>query len=143
VAKLIPRSEVLVVTTPAVNAQKVAARAVSMSRKNFLRVCGVVENMSAFVCDHGERYELFGSGGGAALSEESGTPLLGQIPMEPSVSIEGDAGDPVALRDGPAGDAFRALAVRIIDEAVPQAEMAGCSARMLDAAVANLDALGL
>jgi ATP-binding protein involved in chromosome partitioning len=143
VAKLIPRSEVLVVTTPAVNAQKVAARAVSMSRKNFLRVCGIVENMSAFVCDHGERYELFGSGGGAALSEGSGTPLLGQIPMEPSVSIEGDAGEPVALRDGPAGDAFRALAARIIDEAVPQADMAGCSARMLDAAMANLDALEL
>jgi ATP-binding protein involved in chromosome partitioning len=143
VAKLIPRSEVLVVTTPAVNAQKVAARAVSMSRKNFLRVCGVVENMSAFVCDHGERYELFGSGGGAALAAESGTPLLGEIPMEPSMSIEGDAGDPAALRDGPAGEAFRALARRIVDEAVPQAEMAGCSARMLDAAMANLDALEL
>lgn len=143
VAKLIPRSEVLVVTTPAVNAQKVAARAVSMSRKNYLRVCGIVENMSAFVCDHGERYELFGSGGGAVLAEESGAPLLGQIPMEPSVSVEGDAGEPAALREGSAGDAFRALAERVIDEAVPQAEMAGCSARMLDAAVANLDALEL
>lgn len=143
VAKLIPRSEVLVVTTPAVNAQKVAARAVSMSRKNYLRVCGIVENMSAFVCDHGQRYELFGSGGGEALSAESGAPLLGKIPMEPSVSVEGDAGEPVALREGAAGDAFRALAARIVDEAVPQAEMAGCSARMLDAAMANLDALEL
>ena len=74
---------------------------------------------------------------------ESGTPLLGQIPMEPSVSVEGDAGEPVALREGAAGDAFRALAARIVDEAVPQAEMAGCSARMLDAAMANLDALEL
>jgi len=143
VAKLIPRAEVLVVTTPAVNAQKVAARAVSMSRKNFLRVAGVVENMSAFVCDHGERYELFGSGGGAALAEESGAPLLGQIPLEPKVSLDGDAGDPVALGTGPAADAFRALAEVVVTEAVPQADMAGCSARMLDAAVANLDALGL
>jgi len=143
VAKLIPRSEVLVVTTPAVNAQKVAARAVSMSRKNYLRVCGIVENMSAFVCDHGERYELFGSGGGDALAAESGAPLLGQIPMEPSVSLEGDAGEPVALRHGPAAEAFRALATRLVEEAVPQAEMAGCSARMLDAAMANLDALEL
>ena len=143
VAKLIPRSEVLVVTTPAVNAQKVAARAVSMSRKNYLRVAGIIENMSAFVCDHGQAYELFGSGGGAALAEESGAPLLGQIPMEPSVSVEGDAGDPVALRDGPAGEAFRALAATIVEEAVPQADMAGCSARMLDAAMANLDALEL
>ncbi len=143
VAKLIPRAEVLVVTTPAVNAQKVAARAVSMSRKNYLRVAGIVENMSSFVCEHGQRYELFGSGGGAALAEESGAPLLGQIPLEPSVSVEGDAGDPVALRDGPAAEAFRALAETVVDQAVPQAEMAGCSARMLDAAMANLDALGL
>jgi ATP-binding protein involved in chromosome partitioning len=143
VAKLIPRAEVLVVTTPAVNAQKVAARAVSMSRKNFLRVAGVVENMSAFVCDHGERYELFGSGGGAALAEQSGAPLLGQIPLEPTVSVDGDAGDPIALGEGPAAEAFRALARVVVDEAVPQADMAGCSARMLDAAVANLDALGL
>ncbi|MFP5320771.1 MAG: Mrp/NBP35 family ATP-binding protein [Acidimicrobiia bacterium] len=143
VAKLIPRSEVLVVTTPAVNAQKVAARAVSMSRKNFLRVAGIVENMSAFVCDHGERYELFGSGGGAALAEESGAPLLGQIPMDPSVSIDGDAGEPVALADGPVADAFRALAAAVVEEAVPLADMGGCSARMLDAAMANLDALEL
>src|SRR3546814_16597497 len=107
-------SDLLVVTTPAVNAQKVAARAVSMSRKNFLRVCGVVENMSAFVCDHGQRYELFGSGGGAALAAESGTPLLGEIPMEPSMSVEGDAADPAALRYGPAGAAFRSLARRNI-----------------------------
>ena len=143
VAKLIPRAEVLVVTTPAVNAQKVAARAVSMSRKNFLRVAGVVENMSAFVCDHGDTYELFGSGGGAALAEQSGAPLLGQIPLEPRVSVDGDAGEPVALGDGPAAEAFRALAAVVVEEAVPQADMAGCSARMLDAAVANLDALGL
>lgn len=143
VAKLIPRAEVLVVTTPAVNAQKVAARAVSMSRKNYLRVAGIVENMSAFVCEHGQRYELFGSGGGVALAEESGAPLLGQIPLEPSVSVEGDAGDPVALGEGPAAEAFRALAEVVVDQAVPQADMAGCSARMLDAALANLDALEL
>lgn len=143
VAKLIPRSEVLVVTTPAVNAQKVAARAVSMSRKNFLRVAGIVENMSAFVCDHGERYELFGRGGGEALAEESGAPLLGQIPMDPSVSVDGDAGDPVALGDGPVAEAFRALAAVVVEEAVPMADMGGCSARMLDAAMANLDALEL
>ncbi|MDE0801822.1 MAG: Mrp/NBP35 family ATP-binding protein [Acidimicrobiales bacterium] len=143
VAKLIPRSEVLVVTTPAVNAQKVASRAVSMSRKNFLRVAGVVENMSAFVCDHGERYELFGSGGGQQLADDAGVPLLGQIPMEPDVSVTGDAGEPVALRDSPAGDAFRALADVVVNEAVPQPDMAGCSARMLDAAAASLDALDL
>jgi ATP-binding protein involved in chromosome partitioning len=143
VAKLIPRAEVLVVTTPAVNAQKVAARAVSMSRKNFLRVAGVVENMSAFVCDHGERYELFGSGGGAKLAADAGVPLLGQIPMEPAVSVEGDTGEPVAFGDSAAGEAFRSLAEVVVTEAVPLPDMAGCSARMLDAAMASLDDLEL
>ena len=143
VAKLIPRAEVLVVTTPAVNAQKVASRAVSMSRKNFLRVAGVVENMSAFVCEHGERYELFGAGGGAALAADAGVPLLGQIPMEPAVSVEGDTGEPVAFGDSPAGQAFRDLAEVIVTDAVPMADMAGCSARMLDAAMESLDALEL
>lgn len=143
VAKLIPRADVLVVTTPATNAQKVAARAVSMSRKNYLRVAGVVENMSYFECDHGERYELFGSGGGDKLAADAGVPLLGRIPLQPSVAGVGDDGEPEALRDSPAGGAFRDLAGIIVDEAVPQADMAGCSARMLDAAMANLDALDL
>ena len=63
VAKLLPRAEVIVVTTPAQTAQKVAIRAVNMARKSYLRVAGVVENMSSFTCDHGQTYALFGSGG--------------------------------------------------------------------------------
>jgi ATP-binding protein involved in chromosome partitioning len=141
VAKLLPRAEVVIVTTPAVGAQKVAGRAVDMARKSYLRVAGVIENMSAFTCDHGTSYALFGSGGGQALAEAAGIPLLGQVPLEPSVSEGGDIGEPVVLGDGPAADAFRAIATRIVDEAVPMPEMAGCSARMLDAAVAALDKL--
>jgi ATP-binding protein involved in chromosome partitioning len=140
VAKLLPRAEVVVVTTPAVGAQKVAVRAVSMARKSYLRVAGVVENMSVFTCDHGSAYALFGEGGGQALADEAGIPLLGQIPLEPAVSAGGDAGAPIALGEGPAADAFRALAARIVEEAVPPVEMAGCSARILEAAVAALDA---
>jgi ATP-binding protein involved in chromosome partitioning len=141
VAKLLPRAEVVIVTTPAVGAQKVAGRAVDMARKSYLRVAGVIENMSAFTCDHGTSYALFGSGGGQALADAAGIPLLGQVPLEPSVSEGGDTGEPVVLGDGPAADAFRAIATRIVDEAVPMPEMAGCSARMLDAAVAALDQL--
>lgn len=140
VAKLVPRAEVIVVTTPAVAAQKVAIRAVSMARKSFLRVAGVVENMSAFTCDHGESYALFGSGGGQTLADDAGVPLLAQIPLEPLVSAGGDAGEPEVLGDSPAAQAFRALAERIITEAIPPTELAGCSARMLEAAVAALDA---
>jgi ATP-binding protein involved in chromosome partitioning len=140
VAKLVPRAEVIVVTTPAGAAQKVAVRAVSMARKSYLRVAGVIENMSAFRCDHGETYNLFGEGGGEQLAHDAGVPLLGAVPLEASVSAGGDEGTPVATGDGPAADAFRAIAAHIVEEAVPLAAMAGCSARMLDAAVAALDA---
>ncbi len=140
VAKLLPRAEVLVITTPAQAAQKVASRAVSMARKSFLRVAGVIENMSAFTCEHGTSYALFGEGGGAQLAADAGVPLLGQVPLEPAVAAGGDSGDPIALGEGPAADAFRAIAETILTEAIPPGEMAGCSARMLDAAVAALDA---
>src|SRR3546814_1394545 len=71
VAKLLPRSEVLVVTTPALGAQKVASRAISMARKSYLRVAGVIENMSSFTCEHGESYSLFGEGGGEQLAADA------------------------------------------------------------------------
>jgi ATP-binding protein involved in chromosome partitioning len=140
-ARMLPRAEMIIVTTPAVGAQKVAIRAANMARKSHVRVVGVIENMSAFTCDHGESYPLFGSGGGATLAADAGVPLLGQVPLEPSVSLGGDTGNPVALGDGPAASAFRAIAEVIVNEAVPPVEMAGCSARMLDAAVAALDEL--
>jgi ATP-binding protein involved in chromosome partitioning len=139
-ARMLPRAEMIIVTTPALAAQKVAVRAVNMARKSYLRVVGVIENMSAFTCEHGESYPLFGEGGGEALAHTAGVPLLGKIPLEASVAGGGDRGEPIALGDGPAAEAFRALAQHIVDEAVPPVAMAGCSARMLDAAVAALDA---
>ena len=140
VAKLVPRAEVVVVTTPALAAQKVAIRAVSMARKSFLRVAGVIENMSAFTDHHGDTHALFGSGGGQTLADDAGVPLLGQVPIEPLVSAGGDAGEPEVLGDSLAAQAFRDIAERLVTEAVPPAELAGCSARMLEAAVAALDA---
>jgi ATP-binding protein involved in chromosome partitioning len=129
VARMLPRTELVVVTTPAVSAQKVAVRAVDMARKSYLRVAGVIENMSAFTCDHGTAYPLFGEGGGATLAHDAGVPLLGQIPIEAAVATGGDTGRPVVLGAGPAADAFRAIAARIVEEAIPPLEMAGCSAR--------------
>jgi ATP-binding protein involved in chromosome partitioning len=123
-----------------VSAQKVAIRAVNMARKSYLRVAGVVENMSAFTCEHGTRYALFGEGGGASLARDAGTPLLAQIPLEPAVARGSDTGEPIALGTGPAAEAFRSLADTVVEEAVPPVEMAGCSARLLDAVEAALDA---
>ena len=68
-ARLLPQTEMLVVTTPALAAQKVATRVADMARRTYLKVVGVVENMSEFVAPDGQRFALFGSGGGAALAE--------------------------------------------------------------------------
>ncbi len=132
-ARMLPRTDLIIVTTPAVSAQKVAIRAADMARRSFLRVAGVVENMTAFTCDHGSSYALFGAGGGQTLADEIGAPLLGQIPIEPAVASGGDDGEPVALAgSGPAADAFRAVARRLVDETVPPVNLAGCSARLLE-----------
>jgi ATP-binding protein involved in chromosome partitioning len=131
-ARLLPRAEMIIVTTPAVAAQKVAARAADLARQTYLRVVGVIENMSAFTCDHGERYALFGTGGGATLADEIGAPLLGTVPIEYTVAEGGDTGEPAVLGAGPAADALRAIVRRMIDEAVPPVDMAGCSARLLE-----------
>lgn len=139
-ARMLPRTDLLIVTTPALAAQKVAARAADMARRSFLRVCGVVENMSAFTCAHGESYPLFGEGGGQALADEIGVQLLGRIQLEPAVAAGGDAGRPVALDGtGAAADEFRRIARLVIDEVAPPANMAGCSARMLQMVAAALD----
>ena len=140
-ARMLPRTEMIIVTTPAVSAQKVAIRAATMARKSYIRIVGVVENMSSFRCEHGQEYPLFGQGGGDALAHDAGVPLLGRIPIESSVAAGGDTGEPVVLGTGPAAEAFEALATLVAEEAAPPVSMAGCSARMLDAAVAALDAL--
>jgi ATP-binding protein involved in chromosome partitioning len=131
-ARMLPRAEMLIVTTPALAAQKVAVRAADMARKGYLRVAGVIENMSGFTCDHGEHYELFGAGGGERLAHQIGAPLLARIPIEPAVSIGGDRGEPAALHGGEAGRVFAALVDAVL-EVAPLVEMQGCTARMLDA----------
>jgi ATP-binding protein involved in chromosome partitioning len=135
-ARMLPSAEVLVVTTPAEGAQKVAARAASMATKSYLHIVGVIENMSAFHCDHGERYELFGSGGGQRLADEVHAPLLARIPLEPAVALGGDRGEPAVLDSTTrAGQAFAQLISAVI-ESCPALEMASCSARVMEALAA-------
>lgn len=129
-ARMLPRTEVLIVTTPALAAQHVAARAADMARKGYLRVAGVVENMSAFVCEHGTAYPLFGEGGGERLAQQIGVPLLARVPLDLSVAVGGDRGEPAVLGgEGPVAKAFAELADRLTEETV---EMAGCTARLAD-----------
>ena len=141
-ARMLPQAEMLVVTTPALAAQKVAARVADMARRSYMKVVGVVENMSEFVTPSGERFALFGEGGGAALSQDIDAPLVAQIPLEPDVSRGGDAGRPVALSDpeSPAGSAFHSLAARVVEDLLPPVEMSGCTARILELAMTNVAA---
>ena len=132
-ARMLPRTDLIIVTTPAVSAQKVAIRAADMARRSFLRVAGVIENMSQFTCEHGSTYALFGEGGGVALARDIGADLLGQVPIENAVAHGRDTGEPVALSgSSPAAEVFRDIAKQIIAATVPAGEMAGCSARLLE-----------
>ena len=140
-ARMLPRAEMLIVTTPALAAQKVAARAADMARKGYLRVAGVIENMSGFECGHGERYELFGSGGGDRLAAEIGVPLLARIPIQPEVSAGGDRGSPAAVGGGAAQEVFSGLVDAVL-EVAPVVEVESCTARVLDAVRSRLGAVG-
>ncbi|MGQ0745004.1 MAG: Mrp/NBP35 family ATP-binding protein [Acidimicrobiales bacterium] len=139
-ARVLPQSEILVVTTPALAAQKVAVRVADMARRSYLKVLGVVENMSSFRCEHGTDYPLFGHGGGQALATDLGVPLVASVPLEVEVGASNDSGSPVVLSypTGLAGQAFAEMAARVAEELLPLPDMAGCSARLLAAVSASL-----
>ena len=115
-AQYLPRAEVFVVTTPQAAAQRVAQRTAFMARKVNLPLRGVIENMSWFTGDDGQRYELFGRGGGAHLAEVLGIPLLGQVPLVPALREGGDVGLPVTVADpdGEAAAAFDGIADQLV-----------------------------
>jgi ATP-binding protein involved in chromosome partitioning len=98
-SQYLPRGEVFVVTTPQPAAQKVAAMSAAMAEKVNLPVRGIIENMSWFTGDDGKQYEIFGSGGGQALADEVGVPLLGKLPLVPELREGGDDGKPITAVD--------------------------------------------
>lgn len=105
VAQLIPNAELLVVTTPQAAAAEVAERAGSLSQQTRQRVAGVIENMSAMVLPDGSTMDVFGSGGGEIVAQRLTTlvgndvPLLGQVPLDPSLRSRSDQGTPVVLSE--------------------------------------------
>jgi ATP-binding protein involved in chromosome partitioning len=117
-AQFLPRAQVLLVTTPQPTAQRVARRAALMAAEVDQQVIGVVENMSWFTGDDGTRYELFGSGGGAALAGELGVDLMAQIPLLPAMGRGADQGHPVnvAAAGSEAAEAFDRLAGAVIEK---------------------------
>jgi len=117
-AQLVPNAEILVVTTPQLAAAEVAERAGAIATQTNQRVVGVIENMSWLDLPDGSRMELFGAGGGQAVSDALTTtlgarvPLLGQIPLDTRLREAGDAGAPIVLAqpEAPAAQALEAIA---------------------------------
>ena len=120
-AQLLPQAKVALVTTPQPAAQSVARRAADMAAKVDLELLGVIENMSGFTTPDGQRFTIFGEGGGQLLADELDVPLLGKIPLSEDLRAHADAGTPLVLEqpDHSASQAIRAAARGII-AATPQ-----------------------
>tara|TARA_B100001142_G_C14303877_1_gene643994 strand:+ start:195 stop:1364 length:1170 start_codon:yes stop_codon:yes gene_type:complete len=127
-AKMLPRSDMIVVTTPSKTVQTVASRVASMAQSYYLRIAGVIENMSSFINEEGKQYDIFGSGGGMQLAQDLGVPLLGSIPIDPIVSQGSDNGSPVILKEGYAADALNEIVDEIMVSAVPRINPLDCTA---------------
>lgn len=115
-AQLLPQSKFVIVTTPQPAAQTVAKRSADMSKKVNIEVIGVIENMSGFTTPDGERFTIFGEGGGQMLADELDVPLLGKAPLSEPLRVHADEGTPlvVADPDDPAAQAIRSAARGII-----------------------------
>ncbi len=107
-AQLLPQAQFVIVTTPQPTARKVARRSAEMAHKVDLEICGVIENMSGFVTPAGERFQIFGEGGGQELADELGVPLLGKVPLTMPLREHSDSGKPLATEnpDDPASQAI-------------------------------------
>jgi ATP-binding protein involved in chromosome partitioning len=108
-AQLLPQAKFLIVTTPQPAAQKVARRSAEMANKVRLEIAGVMENMSGFTTPAGERFQLFGEGGGQLLADELDVPLLGKVPLTMPLREQSDAGAPLVTTDP---DDAAAVAIR-------------------------------
>jgi ATP-binding protein involved in chromosome partitioning len=130
-SRLLPQAEMVVVTTPQLAAQKVAARVADMARRSHMPIVGVIENMAGFTAGDGSHYAIFGEGGGASLAAELGVPLLASVPIDPRVAAGADEGRPVVVDepDSPAAEAIVAAADRIT-EILPPAAMDSCVGRL-------------
>ena len=115
-SQLLPQAKFVLVTTPQAVAQKVARRSAEMAHKVNLEIAGVIENMSGFTTPGGERFQLFGEGGGQSLADELDVPLLGKVPLTMALRETADTGLPLVEvnPDDPAAQAIRQAARGIV-----------------------------
>jgi len=121
-AQLLPQAQFVIVTTPQQTAQRVARRAAQMAHKVSLQIGGVIENMSSFTTPSGERFTIFGEGGGQELAEELDVPLLGRVPLTMPLRQQADGGVPLVIEDpdDPAAQAIHHVARGLIAMAPTQ-----------------------
>jgi ATP-binding protein involved in chromosome partitioning len=114
-AQLLPQAQFIIVTTPQQTAQKVARRAAQMADKVSLEIGGVIENMSGFTTS-GERFAIFGEGGGKELADELDVPLLGRVPLTMPLREHADSGVPLVVEEpeDPASQAIHQIARGLI-----------------------------
>lgn len=139
-SRMLPQAEMIVVTTPQLAAQRVAARVADMARRSHMPIVGVIENMAGFTTPDGQQFDIFGTGGGASLANELGVPLLASVPIDPRVAVGADAGTPIVV-DQPDAPATVAIidAARRVTEILPPLALDNCVGR-LGALLADLDA---
>ena len=115
-AQLLPQAKFVIVTTPQATAQKVARRSAEMANKVSLEIGGVIENMSGFTTPSGERFAIFGEGGGKELADELDVPLLGTVPLTMPLREHADSGTPLVIEDSgdPASQAIHQAARGLI-----------------------------
>jgi ATP-binding protein involved in chromosome partitioning len=122
-AQLLPQAKFVIVTTPQATAQKVARRSAEMAHKVSLEIGGVIENMSGFTTPGGERFAIFGEGGGKELADELDVPLLGKVPLTMPLREHADSGTPLVIEDpgDPASQAIHQAARGLIAMGRPPA----------------------
>ncbi len=117
----IPLTGAVIVTTPQEIALADVRRSIAMFRKVQVDILGVVENMSYFIPPDApeKKYHIFGKGGGSIVANESGVPLLGELPINLSVRSGGDDGLPAVLNpdtDFNVVDTIKQIAANVVKE---------------------------
>ena len=129
--RLLPQTELLVITTPQPSAQKVATRVADMAKRSFIPLLGVVENMSYFETSDKNKYQIFGKGGGDKLAEKFGIPLLSKVPISETSVEESENGIPILLQENesPTKNALQDLVTKIT-KVLPPVSDETCTGRL-------------
>ncbi len=129
--RLLPQTELLVITTPQPSAQKVATRVADMAKRSFIPLLGVVENMSYFQTSDKNKYQIFGKGGGDKLAEKFGIPLLSKVPISETSVEESENGIPILLQENesPTKNALQDLVTKIT-KVLPPVSDETCTGRL-------------